>query len=257
MKKTRMGITVLLVLCAFLLAPLSRVSAQTEQPYRVSLRRDFGYGSGMDIQGRMTLSLKGDESAVSRVTFLMDSQELFSTESAPYAFSFTTDAYPSGVHQLSARVETKDGKTYSTATLTYNFLSKDAASQSTRDIILPLLGLVVGIALVSGLLQYLSTRKKPQSGAQSYNGFYGGAVCGKCGRPFARSLFGLNLVAGRLERCPHCGKWSLTRRASLAELEAAEASLRASAAADEATAQPRSDLQDMLDDSRYYDPNGK
>ena len=104
MKKTRMGITVLLVLCAFLLAPLSRVSAQTEQPYRVSLRRDFGYGSGMDIQGRMTLSLKGDESAVSRVTFLMDSQELFSTESAPYAFSFTTDTYPSGVHQLSARV---------------------------------------------------------------------------------------------------------------------------------------------------------
>jgi len=255
--KTRKVIAALCVLCAFLLFPLGLVKAQTEQPYRVSLRRDFGYGSGMDIQGRMTLSLKGDESLVSRVTFLLDGEELVSKEDAPFSFSFTTDDYPSGVHQLSARVETTDGKTFTTDALTYNFLSKDAANKSTVGIIIPLLGLVAGIALLSWLIQYLGSRKKPNSGVQAYLGFYGGAVCAKCGRPFARSLLGMNMVAGRLERCPHCGKWSLTRRASLAELEAAEASLRASAAADEATAQPRSDLQDMLDDSRYYDPNGK
>ncbi|MEL7645213.1 MAG: Ig-like domain-containing protein [Anaerolineaceae bacterium] len=246
-----------LALCALLLMPLASASAQTEQPYRVSLRRDFGYGAGMDIQGNMTLSLKGDESAVSRVSFLMDGEELLMTESEPFSFSFTTDDYPSGVHQLSARVETRDGKTFTTDALTYNFLSKEAASRSTRGIILPLIGLIGGVALLSWLLQYLTSRKKPQSGALSYNGFYGGAVCPKCGRPFARSLFGMNMVAGRLERCPHCGKWSLTRRASLAELEAAEAALRASVSVDEAPAQTRSEMQDLLDDSRYYDPSEK
>ena len=250
-------LTAALVLCALLLMPLASASAQTEQPYRVSLRRDFGYGAGMDIQGNMTLSLKGDESAVSRVSFLMDGEELLMTESEPFSFSFTTDDYPAGVHQLSARVETRDGKTFTTDALTYNFLSKEAASRSTRGIILPLIGLIGGVALLSWLLQYLTSRKKPQSGALSYNGFYGGAVCSKCGRPFARSLFGMNMVAGRLERCPHCGKWSLTRRASLAELEAAEAALRASVAVDEAPAQTRSEIQDLLDDSRYYDPSEK
>jgi hypothetical protein len=130
---------ILLVLCSLLLATPVSAQAQTEQPYRVSLRRDFGYGAGMDIQGNMTLSLKGDESAVKRVTFLLDGEELFSKESAPFTFSFTTDDYPSGVHQLSARVETTDGQTFTTDALTYNFLSRQAASQSTRGIILPLL----------------------------------------------------------------------------------------------------------------------
>ena len=250
-------LVLVLVLGALLLAPLGMVSAQTEQPYRVSLRRDFGYGSGMDIQGRMTLSLKGDESAVRRVSFLLDGEELVSKEAAPFSFSFTTDDYPAGVHQLSARVETTAGETISTDALTYNFLTKEAASKSTTGIILPLLGLTVGIALLSWLIQRLSSRKHPNSGAMSYNGFYGGAVCSKCGRPFTRSLLGMNMVAGRLERCPHCGKWSLTRRASLAELEAAEAAFRASVTVDEAPAQPRSEMQDMLDDSKYYEPNEK
>ena len=256
--RTRKVIAALYVLCALLLVPLGSAHAQTEKPYRVSLRRDFGYGSGMDIQGRMTISLKGDENLVSRVTFLLDGEELVSKEDAPFSFSFTTDDYPSGVHQLSARVETADGKTFTTDALTYNFLSKEAANKSTVGIIIPLLGLVAGIALLSWLIQYLGSRKKPNSGAAiSYNGFYGGAVCAKCGRPFARSLLGMNMVAGRLERCPHCGKWSLTRRASLAELEAAEAAERASVVVDEAPAQPRSEMEDMLDDSKYYDPSDK
>ena len=255
--KTRKFTSFIFILCAFLVISARPVQAQTEQPYRVSLRRDFGYGNGMDIQGRMTLSLKGDESAVSRVTFFMDSQELLSTQSAPFSFSFTTDDYTPGVHRLSARVETADGKTYTTDALTCNFLSKEAANKNTAGIILPLLGLTVGIALLSWLIQYLGSRKKPKSGALTYNGFYGGAVCSKCGKPFARSLLGLNLIAGRLERCPHCGKWSLTRRASLAELEAAEARLRASVVVDEAPAEPPGPKTDPLEDSKYYDLNGK
>jgi hypothetical protein len=181
--KYKKAIGFLLFCCALLLVPLGSAHAQTEKPYRVSLRRDFGYGSGMDIQGRMTLSLKGDESLVSRVTFLLDGEELVSKEDAPFSFSFTTDDYPSGVHQLSARVETTDGKTFTTDALTYNFLSKEAANKSTVGIIIPLLGLVAGIALLSWLIQYLGSRKKPNSGVQAYLGFYGGAVCAKCGTP--------------------------------------------------------------------------
>jgi hypothetical protein len=30
------------------------------------------------------------------------------------------------------------------------------------------------------------------------------------------------MLVGRLERCPHCGKWSMVRRATPQELEAAE-----------------------------------
>ena len=49
----------------------------------------------------------------------------------------------------------------------------------------------------------------------------------------------------------------MTRRASLAELEAAAEAERASVVVDEAPAEPRSQMQDMLDDSQYYDPHEK
>ena len=255
--KYRKAFGILLVLCGLLLLPAASAAAQTEQPYRVSLRRDFGYGAGMDIQGNMTLSLKGDESTVRKVTFLIDGETLVSLENQPFTFSFSTDDYDSGVHQLSARVESTDGKTFTTDALTYNFLSKEAANKSMVGIFIPLIGLIAGVAVLSFLLQTLMNRKKTSSGALSYNGFYGGTVCPKCSRPFARSLLGMNMVVGRLERCPHCGKWVMTRRASLAELEAAAEAERGSGVVDEAPAEPRSQMQDMLDDSKYYDPHEK
>ena len=36
-----------------------------------------------------------------------------------------------------------------------------------------------------------------------------------------------NLLVGKLERCPHCGKWAIVPRAAPADLVAAEARLRA------------------------------
>jgi DNA-directed RNA polymerase subunit RPC12/RpoP len=256
--KKQTAISILLVLAAVLLMPFGSASAQEEEPYQVSLRRDFGYGNGMDIQGRMTLSLKGDDSAVRRVTFLMDGELLISLETRPYSFSFTTDDYASGVHKIAAKVETIDGKVYITDALTYNFLSKEAANQNTRGIILPLVVLIVGIGLLSLLLQRFTTRKISTVGENvSYNGLFGGAVCSKCGKPFARSIFGMNLIAGRLERCPHCGKWVLTHRASAKELDAAAAAERASVVVEEKPMVPDHEAQNLLDDSRYYDPNNK
>ena len=34
-------------------------------------------------------------------------------------------------------------------------------------------------------------------------------TCPKCGQTFARSLIPLNMGVGRLERCPHCRRWSV------------------------------------------------
>ena len=30
-------------------------------------------------------------------------------------------------------------------------------------------------------------------------------------KPFARHFWGINLVVGKYDRCPHCGKWGLVR----------------------------------------------
>jgi hypothetical protein len=60
-----------------------------------------------------------------------------------------------------------------------------------------------------------------------------------------------NLLVGKLERCPHCGKWALLPRASAEALRLAEERY---AAEDEGTIQPLSEeekLRRMIEDSRF------
>lgn len=84
-------------------------------------------------------------------------------------------------------------------------------------------------------------------------GVVGGAVCPRCKLPYSRRVLSPNLLIGKLERCPHCGKIAIVRRASLADLEAAEARLPAQ---DQAAApHPKEDhsdnLRQQLEDSRF------
>ena len=51
---------------------------------------------------------------------------------------------------------------------------------------------------------------------------YGGGSCPECKRPFGFQLLGMNMIAGKLTPCPHCGKWSIVKRASMSALHAAE-----------------------------------
>ena len=62
-------------------------------------------------------------------------------------------------------------------------------------------------------------------------------------------------MVGKLERCPHCGKWSIARRAMPAELAAAEERLMADNQAGQMAAGESEEekLRRMLDDSRYED----
>ena len=73
--------------------------------------------------------------------------------------------------------------------------------------------------------------------------------------PFARHIWGLNLVVGKYDRCPHCGKWSLVRSLPPDVLEAAvEARRQEAAAKSQAPSKPEEDESNWrkrLDDSRF------
>lgn len=86
-------------------------------------------------------------------------------------------------------------------------------------------------------------------------GIAGGAVCSRCKLPYSRKTFSPNLLVGKLERCPHCGKIAVVRRASPSALEAAEARLAAQGQADTPQSEEgREDsLRKQLEDSRFED----
>lgn len=248
-------ISVLVFTLIFLTVPVNTIQAQNADPYQVSLRRDFGYGNGVEIQGNMTLSLKGDTENAVRVTFLMDEGTLTTLESAPYQFSFSTDNYRPGAHSLSAQVETKDGKTFTTKALTYHFLSAEEASNNTKNILIPLLGVAALVIIISVLSQLKSDKKVGSTNGQPrvYGGLYGGAVCSRCGHPFQRSAFGMNLVAGRLERCPACGKFILTVRASAEQLATAEEIVKSKIPGWSEPLKEKDEIVDQLEESKYID----
>ncbi len=81
----------------------------------------------------------------------------------------------------------------------------------------------------------------------------GMAVCRKCGQVFARSFFGLNLMTGKLVRCPNCGSWAVLPAASPAELDAARAREKgAKADAPEVVAlTPEEQLRRRIEQSKY------
>ncbi|MGV8049382.1 MAG: hypothetical protein AB2L21_03350 [Anaerolineaceae bacterium] len=248
-------ISVLVFTLIFLMVSVNTTQAQNADPYQVSLRRDFGYGNGVEIQGNMTLSLKGDTENAVRVTFLMDKQTLAVLESAPYQFSFSTDNYRPGAHSLSAQVETKDGKTFTTKALAYHFLSAEEASNNTKNILIPLLGVAALAIIISASGQFKSNKKVGLANGQPkvYGGLYGGAVCPKCGHPFQRSAFGMNLVTGRLERCPACGKFILTVRASAEQLATAEETEKSKLSGWSEPLKEKDEIADQLEESKYID----
>lgn len=156
---------------------------------------------------------------------------------------------------MTAEVTTTVGETYATNALVSNFLEQSAANQSVFKILL----IVGGISVASFAARYLmqkNTSKNTQSTADGRGqyGVWGGAVCPNCGKPFSRSFLGINLVGVRLERCPHCGKFISSRRATPEQLDAAERRFRP-----EPTEQPsvKSELEkerENYDDSKYMDP---
>ena len=242
MKKKQLWIGCLLVLA--LIIVFSDVKAQTESPWALRLIRNFGYGAGTDIQGNMSLYLDGDLGSVVKVVYYMDDKVMAEVTQEPFKLPFTTDDYEPGVHKMRAEISRTDGKITPAGPIVYNFLSAVESGKKTTSI----LTTVIGISLAAaGISWFISSRGKGSGVAPG--GMHGLAVCNRCGKVFSRSFFGMNMVVGKFERCPHCGKWQLTRRASPLEIEWADQQERA---AEPAEVTPKPEKND-LEDSRFVD----
>jgi hypothetical protein len=251
----------ILAFCALFLLLAAPVLAQDAE-YRLTFRRDFGYGNGGDVRGNMSVLLAGDEANVQSVTFLMDGQKVAEQTAPPYKFSFNTADYSLGQHVISAVVTTKDGRSVTTNEIARNFVSADVESGTMRKILVPIVGMVVLITLGGAALQYFSMRGNATRapGTPRNYGMIGGAICSRCGRPFPIHIWGINLGLGKLDRCDNCGKWSIVRRASPDMLAAAEQAELAAARTAESgplgNGAPETEeerLRKLLDQSRYTD----
>jgi len=220
----------LLNICIFLVTLTgltTTVYAQEEEPIQLRLRRDWGYGGGVDIQGNFSLSVSGPEN-LNRVEYFIDSELMGESIEAPsFRFKFVPDAYPLGLHTLSAIGHTSDDQTFRSNEITKNFVSAQEGYSTAIKIVAIILGLILGVSVLSFLITRLvggGKKSGPEPGAQRSYGLLGGTICPKCSKPFSRHIWGLNMGVGKFDRCPHCGKWSITTRATPAELRTAELS---------------------------------
>jgi hypothetical protein len=243
-----------LTMIALLLALAPAASAQDEQAeLSISLRRDFGYGGfGNDIQGTFTIRASGPDD-LAEVQFYLDDVVIAVDQESPFAFQFNTGNYDPGLHTISAVGILADGSEIRSRELTQDFLSDDDAMGKTIGLVGPILA-ISALAMVLGAIVPALMGKKGSNRPIGEYSAAGGTVCPRCQFPFSRNVLSPNVVYGKLERCPHCGKWSIRPRASHPELAAAEERLRA---AQEETGQIKVDEQDnlkrALDDSRFED----
>lgn len=248
MKKT--SILLALFLC---LTMVSVVSAQN-QGLELSLSRDWGYGGfNGDIQGTFSMHVKGPEDLV-KVQFYIDDLMIGEDTSAPFAYQFLTDNYPTGTHGMKAIGFTASGIQLESNTISALFISKEASSSTTIKMVGTILGALVLAVLISAVIPMISRRKgvtTPLGAARSYP--FGGGICPKCKRPFGFTLASLNMLTGKLTPCPHCGKWSIVRRASAAELKAAEQAEIPVQTGAEFEPSEEEKLKKDLDASRYQD----
>jgi hypothetical protein len=253
-KKILFGL--ILVGLLFLRVFVLPVSAQ-ESEFSIGLRRDFGYGAGSNIRGTFTISLTGDESQVGSVEFLIDGNVMATDEQAPFRFQFHTDDYGVGMHQLSARVFLKDGRVVNTSATGLNFLSQSEERQNMVTLFVGIGGTLALALVIYFLVERLVFKRKPtrgiQPGQERNYGLIGGTICPKCGRPFPRHIWGINLLVGKLDRCEHCGKWSMTVGATSEQIRAAEAAELEALGTDQETGVFQGQIQDSLEDTKYLD----
>jgi hypothetical protein len=231
------------------------VLAQDEAELRLTLRRDFGYAGGGDIQGTFTIRASGPEDLQS-VVFYLDGVPLGEAAQPPFELRFHTESYPLGEHSLSATGITASGREVSSNPVQVRFASANEGFQSGMRIVLPLLGIVVGLLVLSFAISFVAGGKLKNlpPGTQRQYGMAGGAICPRCRRPFSRHFISMNLLVGKLERCPYCGKWSILAAQPLSVLRAAEAA-ELEAAGGETVPQETEEerLRKELDQSRYLE----
>jgi len=222
-----------LIVLIILLMAVYPALAQSNSQIKLGLDKVVGYKSGfwssqLEVQG--VLRLIADVPAgveISQVKFYIDGEtSMGAVSQPPFDLQFSSDAYPLGLHTITARGTTADGRQIGSNPVVVKFVSAGEGLIVGLKIGIPLLVLIIFITLTSAYLS--SSRRKKQvslpPGTPRNYGSAGGAICGRCGRPFPLSSLSPNLGPSlRLERCPFCGYFRFFRRQPLSELRLAEA----------------------------------
>ncbi len=245
---------ILITLLLGILVGVGTAVAQTDNELDLGLSRDFGTGIGNNIQGTFSFRVSGPDD-LATVTFYIDDQIVAEDNEAPFRHQFKTEAYPLGVHTLRATGLTQDGRELSSNSLTRNFISGSSAGRTTLYIVIPILIIAIGGRLLSSWITNRGRNKSQGQSEINVHGPFGGTICPKCNKPFARHIWGFNVVVGKYDRCPHCGKWSLVRAMPPDVLDASvEAMQQAKATQDQVKPDDTDDedrLRKRLDDSKF------
>ncbi len=197
------------------------VAAQgSDASLQLTIDRNFGFSLGGRIQGKFTLKAEGPEN-LTHVEFLIDDAVVSTDRERPFRYSFNTGEYDLGVHHISAVGYTSLGEILRSLVRKYEFVSVEESLRGATGIVVPILIGIAALVVIAALSTMLMRRKGGRPRIGEY-GSAGGAVCSRCGLPFERHVLSPNLLIGKLERCPHCGKWAIVRRASREALEKAE-----------------------------------
>jgi len=221
-----------------------------EETLELNLTRDWGYGGfAGEIQGKFSLRASGSDNLI-EVRFMIDDAVVATDTEPPFNYQFETGQYLSGSHTLTAVGILSDGSQIMGAEYKRVFLSAEEARKATLELMVPLLAGVGGIIILAMVGSLVMARRNPYQ--FKHYGMAGGAVCPRCQLPFSRSMLAPNMIIGKLERCPHCGKWSIVRGATPQELEAAEKRYSEGETKVEldSNAQARQ-LKKSLDDTKY------
>ncbi len=227
------------------------VSAGAEGGLTLSLTKNIGSKLGNQCQGRFTLSVRGGQDLTS-VTYEIDGAPMATVSRAPFSLAFDTGQYPLGVHRLSATAQTAGGETLKSNELTVEFISAGSALRIWG----PIVGVLLLIVLLGSIVPQLAGgrgKQRFEPGAARSYGLSGGTICPRCRRPYALSALGLNLLTGKLQRCPYCGKWTVARRAGPEALAAAEAAEIGSTRPAVSSPSDEDRLRREIEDSRYQD----
>ena len=248
MKKNSVAILITILVS---LVIISAASAQGEE-LTLGLSKDFGSGGfNADIQGTFTVKASGPAN-LERVQFFLDDTLLGEDPESPFAIQFITDNYTTGAHVFTAVGFTTDGKQIGSKTISAVFVSKEEGSAASLKLVVPILVVVFGAMAISAFNAMNNVRKGkklPAGAPRSYT--FGGGICPKCRRPFGFQLVSMNMIVGKLTPCPHCGKWSVVKRATMSELHAAELAELDTEKAQIHGASDEEKLRKELDDSKY------
>ncbi len=217
---------------------------------QLTVDRDFGFSMGGRIQGKFTLKVTGPEN-LTQVEFLIDDVVVSTDREPPFRYSFNTGDYDLGVHRISGVGYTALGEVLRSLVRTYKFVSMEEGLRGASGIVIPLLIGIGALVMIATVGTMLMGRQKGRPRIGEY-GAAGGALCPRCGLPYSRHALSPNLLIGKLERCPHCGKWAIVRRATREALERAEARLVDDEARGGLELESEEDkLHRMIDDSRF------